>query len=1062
MENIDIPKESQEKNTEIDQAKPENINQETVLEKAQENLNSDEGELKDHYSLDDISFSKLEKSFYEDEEEEDEEGKALRLKKKKKMLELSQLILDDKIEEFKKIIENDKSLIKKKTLDGFSLIQYAALNGALNCFIYLVSLKVPTNEDIEGFYLIHLPLLKAIKIKYKEKCLKMFNYIYLNFPEQRKYRDRLGRNCFHIIFEYNLYKALSDIKINNNIDLNDLFVEDNMGQYAINYLIIYDAYECFCAVIETEENLARIYFIIRNKSTESNISSFQGEEKFLESLLLYKNFRTLSVLIKFGIIFQNVLFEDLKIIYNKYITLLNENSDNKDNQDNISINEIIYYVENFLKCFPLSKDHNTPLNLNYNKTAIIYNKDCINHIKLSDKDRIKHYDQRSKLIENSDRLSCLIDEEEGIMLNNEVLISYEVVGNIVNNRYALIQTQKKSCLNDILKCHDIKYIKALKYKSDNIKFNKSKEKENNSQSPKFWDNMNLELIEKNYFLYNDKTQTNNTDNNSDNNMAEDEDEEEEISKEKKDELYLYEKIDIDTFINKFSYENIFNTTGCVFEAIDSVMSEMSTNAFALIRPPGHHAGYYGPVENSFETSNGFCLVNNVAIGAAYTKYKYHDKINKIAIVDIDVHHGNGTEEIIEMLNFKNFSKPFTYEKICGVKIEDKRSINWYDFDDAKNILFISTHIYDKSKPDKFYPYSGSEETNTPKDSDIYPGGIFNIPFEYKKNYPYDYRNILRTKIIPRLYKFKPDIIFVSAGFDGHKMELINESYMLLQENDYGYIADQLQLVANKFCKGRLIAVLEGGYNVNTGLISPFAQSVFKFVRHMNIGANRYYCGEGKITNHKREYLYNEEMQVYKNNVKDEEEEIEENKPRRSSRLRHILEKEKKEKEMKNVINNNENQEIKEDNKDEVKISEIKEKKEKNDNNEIKEEKEKKDNNEINEDNINKDKKDEKEENTHSEKKEEKEEKEEKDKNEENKDKKNEENINMDNKDGNKEELNIQELKENNISDNKDEINRVEMKDNNDNDNVKDNQKTKIIIGQMQDDNKAEEKDSTKK
>ena len=1058
MENIDIPIESQEKNFQEEQSKPENINQESVLEKSQEKIYSDEGELKEHYSLDDISFSKLDKSFYEEEEEEDDEGKALRLKKKKKIIELSQLILDDNVKEFKKIIESNKSLIKKKTLEGFSLIQYAALNGALNCFFYLESLNVPTNEDIEGFYLIHLSLMKVIKIKFKEKCMKMFNYIYNNFPEQRKYRDRLGRNCFHIIFEYNLY-PLSDIKV----DYDDLFVEDNMGQLPINYIYIYDSYESFCSLVQTTENLANIYLFIRNKFIDSKISSLRGEEKFLENLLLYKNFRILSVLIKVGFMFQNVLYQDLSIIYNKYISLLNENSENKENQDNDCIREIIFYVENFMHCFPLDKEQDTPLNLNYNKTAIVYNKDCINHIKLPDNDKIKHYEQRNKLLENSDRLFYLIDEEEGIMLNNYVFTPFEVRGTIINNKYMIIPTQKKSCLNDILKCHDIKYIKALKYKSDNIKLIKSKKKESNSQSPKFWENMNLDLIEKNYFLYNDKSQTDNTDNNIDNNMIEEDEEEEEIIKEKIDELYLYQKIDIDTFINKFSYENIFNTTGCVFEAIDSVMSEISTNAFALIRPPGHHAGYYGPVENSFETSNGFCLVNNVAIGAAYTKYKYHDKINKIAIVDIDVHHGNGTEEIVEMLNFKNFSKPFTYEKICGVKIEDKRSINWYDFDDAKNILFISTHIYDKNKPDKFYPYSGSEENNTLKDSDIYPGGIFNIPFEYKKNYPYEYRNILRSKIIPRLYKFKPDIIFVSAGFDGHKMELINESHMLLQENDFGYIAEQLQLVANKFCKGRLIAVLEGGYNVNTGLISPFIQSVFKFIRHMNIGANRYQCGEGKLTNHKREYLYNEEMLIYKNNVK-EEEEIEENKPRRSKRLRHIQEKEKKEKEIKNMINNNEIQENKEDNKNEIKDNEIKGEKQEN------EEKKEKDNNENKEENLINDKKDEKEEKIHNEKKDEKEEKEEKEikeekeekqekqEKEEDKDKKNEEYLNLDNKEENKEKLNDQEIKEN-ISDNKEEINRVEIKDNNDNDN--DNQKTEIIIEQLED-NKVEEKDSTKK
>ena len=459
--------------------------------------------------------------------------------------------------------------------------------------------------------------------------------------------------------------------------------------------------------------------------------------------------------------------------------------------------------------------------------------------------------------------------------------------------------------------------------------------------------MNMELIEKNYFLFNDNnSQTTFTDNNYNNT-----EQKEPKEKENLDHLTFYQKMDIDTYINKYSYQNIYNTTGCVFEAIDLVMKKAATNAFALIRPPGHHAGYYGPVENTFETSNGFCIVNNVCIGAAYAKYKYNEIIKKIAIVDIDVHHGNGSEEIIEMLNFKNFSKPFNYEKICGVKIEDKRSINWYDFDDAKNVLFISTHLYDKNKPDNFYPYSGSEEKNTSKESDIYPGGIYNIPFELKKNYPYEYRNILRTKIIPRLYKFKPDIIFISAGFDGHKMEAINQKKMFLQENDFAYIAEQIQFVANKFCNGRLIAVLEGGYNANTGIISPFAQSVYAFTRHLNIAINMFQFNDVKLSNHKRENLYNEEIELYKKNVKEEEEIEEEDKPRRSERLRHLKEIEKKEKankeikEIKEINGNGFNDVIKENE------NEIKEEKDiKEDiNNEKEKEKEKE---EINEDKIN--------------------------------------------------------------------------------------------------------------
>ena len=816
--------------------------------------------LKDHYSLDDISFS---------------EDNSLPLRKKRKMHELSQLILEDKIEEFKSIIENDKSLLKKKNLEGFNLIQYAALNGALNCFIYLKSLNVNTNESIEGFYLIHLSLMKSIKSKYRDNCVKTFEYIYKYLPEQKKYKDRLGRTYLHLILEFNIPNALANI----NIDMEDIFVEDNMGQFAINYSYIYESYEAFCSLVKTIDYLTIIYKELRNKFKESKISSLCGEEKFLENLIIYKSSRIISLIFRLAIPFWKELYQDLNEINKKYNYLLTENKEIKENDD---LKQLLGTVQCLIYILVNNENINDALNLIYNKTAIVYNKDCINHIKLPDNDPIKHFNKRKKLYENSDRLFYLIDDEEGIISNNDILTITNIGGTIVNDKFSVIQTSKKTCLNDILKCHDIKYIKALKYKSDNIKISKSKKNGKKEGVQKFWDNMDLEKIEKNYFLFNDKNPTNNSEN-IDNN------EEEEISNETTSDLYYHQKIDIDTYINKFSYENIFNTTGCVFEAIDAVMTdERIINSFAIIRPPGHHAGYYGPVESQFEASNGYCIVNNVAIGAAYAKYKYHNQIKKIAIVDIDVHHGNGTEEIIQMLNFKKFSKPFTYEKICGVKLEDKRSINWYDFDDAKNVLFISTHIYDRNKPENFYPYSGSEDNNTMKDDELYPGGIYNIPLEYKKNYPYEYRNILRTKIVPRLYKFKPDIILISAGFDGHKLESINESNMLLLENDFGYIAEQIQFVANKTCNGRVVAVLEGGYNVNTGIISPFVQSAFKFIRHMNIGINMLHDFDGKLTNHKREELYNEEMEIYKNHFKEEiENEEKEIKPKRSERLRHI-------------------------------------------------------------------------------------------------------------------------------------------------------------------------------
>ena len=933
-------KESKEKEENPKDAENPKPNEEIPLQEIKTEFYEDDL-LKDHYSLDDDSFS---------------EENSLPLKKKRKMQELSELILEDKIDEFKSILENNKSLIKKKNLEGYSLIQYAALNGALNCFIYLQSLNANTNEPIEGFYLIHLSLMKSIKNKHKQKSIKMFEYIYNNLPEQKKYKDRLGRTYLHLLFEFNLQNVLDNI----NINIEDYFVEDNMGQFAINYSYIYESYEAFCSSIKTYDNLTILYETSRNKFKENKIPSLCGQAKFLENLIIYKSSRIISLLFKKEIPFRNELFQDLKEIENKYNSFIIENKDIKDNEE---IGQLFRTVNFLLLLLVNNAEMNEMPNLYYHKTAIVYNKDCINHIKLPDNDPIKHNNRRKKLYENSDRLFYLIDDEEGIIPNNDILTLIDIGnGAVVNDRFSIIKTQKKSCLNDILKCHDIKYIKALKYKSDNIKFTKSKKNLNNQQVQKFWDNMDLEKIEKNYFLYNENNNSTNNSENLDNN------EEEEISSEKENLLFYHQKIDIDTYINKFSYENIFNTTGCVFEAIDAVMTDERTiNAFALIRPPGHHAGFYGPVESKFEASNGYCIVNNVAIGAAYAKYKYNNQIKKIAIVDIDVHHGNGTEEIIQMLNFKNFAKPFTYEKICGVKLEDKRSINWYDFDDAKNVLFISTHIYDKNKPDKFYPYSGSEENNTSKEDALYPGGIYNIPFEYKKNYPYEYRNILRTKIVPRLYKFKPDIIFISAGFDGHKYESINESNMLLLENDFGYIAEQIQFVANKTCNGKVVAVLEGGYNVNTGIISPFVQSVFKFIRHMNVGINILQDFDWKLTNHKREDLYNEEMELYKNKFKEElENEEKGNKPRRSERLRHIkLNEEKKLEEKKafdemNKINNEIKKEELKDNIDSNKEDVIKDEivmKDKKD--EIKNENENENKNEENENGVeNKEKKEE--------------------------------------------------------------------------------------------------------
>ena len=139
---------------------------------------SDEIELKDHYSIDDISYSHFEK-------ESDEENSFLS-QKKQKINEIALAIKENDLEKLKTLLSGKKSLINKKTLDGFSYIQYAALNGSINCFNYLLSLNLKTDEDIEGFHLIHLSLMKCIFKRYLNKCLGMFVFIFQNLPEQKK------------------------------------------------------------------------------------------------------------------------------------------------------------------------------------------------------------------------------------------------------------------------------------------------------------------------------------------------------------------------------------------------------------------------------------------------------------------------------------------------------------------------------------------------------------------------------------------------------------------------------------------------------------------------------------------------------------------------------------------------------------------------------------------------------------------------------------------------------------------------------------------------------------
>jgi hypothetical protein len=384
-------------------------------------VNSEDLELKDHYSIDDISYSKFDQN-----ENEDDEEKSILADKKKKIYELSKAILEDNIDNFKNILNNNESLLKKKTLEGFTFIQYAALNGSINCFQYLLSLKVKKDEDIEGFHLIHLSLMKCLFNKYIQKCIVMFNYIYLNLPEQRKYVDRLGRTYLHLIFEYNIYEALENI----NVEIEDLFIEDNNGNCTLSYSCLYESEHCFWTIAKNPNFLKNIYIMARKKY-KSSISlgspGNSGEHKFLENLFIYKNNNAIATIMVNCSSFINEINTDLKTIYNNYADLMKDESLINEKNDIIHLLDIIKKTFQFLQEQTENNNNGSrtlPYESNFNKTALVYNKNCINHLKLPDDNPIKHYNKRKKLFETPDRLSCLINEESGIILNDRIFNHY--------------------------------------------------------------------------------------------------------------------------------------------------------------------------------------------------------------------------------------------------------------------------------------------------------------------------------------------------------------------------------------------------------------------------------------------------------------------------------------------------------------------------------------------------------------------------------------------------------------------------------------------------------------
>ena len=213
-------------------------------------------------------------------------------------------------------------------------------------------------------------------------------------------------------------------------------------------------------------------------------------------------------------------------------------------------------------------------------------------------------------------------------------------------------------------------------------------------------------------------------------------------------------LDGDTIVSPGSKDATKDAVGSIITAIDGVQNKEFKNAFCAVRPPGHHA--------EKEKAMGFCIYNNIAVGANYLIEKY--KYKKIAIIDFDVHHGNGTQDI---------------------------------FYDNEKVLYVSTHQY------PYYPGSGSNKENGKFNN------VLNIPLEAgttSEVYLNAYENVL-TKI----KQFKPEFLLFSAGFDAHIDDPLAQ--MRLCTEDFYKITKRTLEYSKSFCNGRVVSILEGGYDL---------------------------------------------------------------------------------------------------------------------------------------------------------------------------------------------------------------------------------------------------------
>ena len=365
-------------------------------------------------------------------------------------------------------------------------------------------------------------------------------------------------------------------------------------------------------------------------------------------------------------------------------------------------------------------------------------------------------------------------------------------------------------------------------------------------------------------------------------------------------------LDGDTTVSAGTWEGALRAAGAAIFATDAVLDGRARHAFCATRPPGHHAGPSGAVEfpdparpgltKPGSGSHGFCLICNVAVAAAYALASRRREVERVAIVDFDVHHGNGTEACVRAVVPGKVASAVASPFGQGVQSFPVWK-PWRGEGDGERILFASVQGFGEVVPGTghaFYPGTGCTCDNRPppEDSEIELAGeadtfrgsssaaakewagiawedgpdrgagsafhrtsgggggkrhprIIDVGIEGPGAQRALWRRAWRDKILPAIHAHRPDVIFISAGFDAHRRDDMNSGFLGILESDYTWLTQELCMLANSCCPGRVVSVLEGGYRTQGGSVSAFARSVAAHVRALGeSSAHKYDPEEG--------------------------------------------------------------------------------------------------------------------------------------------------------------------------------------------------------------------------